>query len=117
MINQFQKRGYSRSLIQQQIDKANLKETKQLLKEKKKDTDTTIPLSLKYNRTLSKIKEIVMTQCHLLHIHPNPVEIIQNPPILAFRRNKNLRDITGTKLTENGKVKRKSTNKINVHHA
>ena len=79
MINQFQKRGYSRSLIQQQIDKANLKERKQLLKEKKKDTDTTILLSLKYNRTLCKIKEIVMTQCHLLHIHPNPAEIIQNP--------------------------------------
>ena len=60
MINQFQKRGYNRSLIEQQINKANLQERKQLLKEKKKETATNIPLSLKYNRTLPKIKEIVM---------------------------------------------------------
>ena len=59
MINQFQIRGYKSSLIEQQIDKANLREREQLLKEKKKDTATTIPLSLKYNRTLTKIKEIV----------------------------------------------------------
>ena len=49
---------------------------------------------------------------HLVHINPNLAEIFQNPPILAFRRNKNLRDIIGTKLIENGKVKRKFTNKI-----
>ena len=67
MINQFKKRGYNRSLIEQQIDKANLQESERLMKEKKKDTDTTIPLSLKYNRTLPKIKEIVMKHWHLLH--------------------------------------------------
>ena len=49
MINQFQKRGYDRSLIEQQINKANLQERKQLLKEKKKETATNISLSLKYN--------------------------------------------------------------------
>ena len=53
-----------------------------------------------------------MKHWHLLHINPNLAEIFQNPPILAFRRNKNLRDIVGTKLIENGKVKRKCTNKI-----
>ena len=51
-----------------------------------------------------------MKHWHLLHINPNLAEIFQNPPILAFRRNKNLRDIIGTKLIENGKVKRKFTN-------
>ena len=112
MINQFQKRGYNRSLIEQQIDKANLQKREQLLKEKKKETTTNIPLSLKYNRTLPKIKEIVMKHWHLLHINPNLAEIFQSPPILAFRRKKNLRDIIGTKLIENGKVKRKFTNQI-----
>ena len=32
MIYQFQKRGYDRSLIQQQINKANLQKREQLLK-------------------------------------------------------------------------------------
>ena len=53
-----------------------------------------------------------MKHWHLLHINPNLAEIFQNPPILAFHRNKNLRDIIGTKLIENGKVKRKFANKI-----
>ena len=53
-----------------------------------------------------------MKHWHLLHINPNLAEIFQNSPIFAFRRNKNLRDIIGTKLIENGKVKRKFTNKI-----
>ena len=48
MINQFQKRGYDRSLIEQQINKANSQKREQLLKEKKKETDANIPLSLKY---------------------------------------------------------------------
>ena len=59
LINQFQKCGYNRSLIQQQIDKANLQEREQHLEEKKKENATNIPLSLKYNRTLPKIEEIV----------------------------------------------------------
>ena len=75
-------------------------------------TATNTPLSLKYNTTLLKIKEIVMKHWHLLHINPSLAEMFQNPPIFAFRRNKNLRDIIGTKLIENGKVKRKFTNKI-----
>ena len=58
------------------------------------------------------MKEIVMKYWHFLHINPNLAEIFQNPPILAFRRKKKLRDIIGTKLIENGKVKRKSTNNI-----
>ena len=53
-----------------------------------------------------------MKHQHLLHINPNLAEIFQNPPISAFRRIKNLREIIGTKLIENSKVKGKFTNKI-----
>ena len=51
-----------------------------------------------------------MKHGHLLHTNPNLAEIFQNPSILAFRRNKNLRNIIATKLIENGKVKMKFTN-------
>ena len=50
MIRQFQKCGYDRSLIEQQINKANLQEGEQLLKDKIKETATNIPLLLKYNK-------------------------------------------------------------------
>ena len=81
-------------------------------KKKKKETVTNISLSPKYNRTLPKIKNVLMIHWHLLLIKPNIAEIFQNPPILTVLQNKNLRDIIGTKLIENGKVKRKFTNKI-----
>ena len=112
MINQFQKRSYDRSVIEQQINRANLQEREQLLEETKKETGTNISLSLKYNRILPQIKEIVMKNLHLLHINPNLAEIFENQPISAFRRNKNLRDIISTKLIENSKVQKKFTNKI-----
>ena len=53
IINQIQKHG---SLIEQQIDKANLHEREQLLKEKKEKVTTNNSLSLKYNITFPKIK-------------------------------------------------------------
>ena len=81
-------------------------------KRKQKETATNIPLLLKYNRILPKMKEIITKHWHLLHINPNLAEIVQNPPIFAQRWNKKLRDIIGTKLIENGKVKREFTNKI-----
>ena len=75
MIKQFQKRGYDILFIEQQINKANLQEREQLLKEKKKETATNIPLSLKCNRRLPKIREIFMKHWHLPHIKPNLAEI------------------------------------------
>ena len=78
----------------------------------KNDASTNIPLSLKCNATLPKIKEVVLKQWVLLDINRNLYEIFQNPPILAFCRNNILRDIIGTKLIENGNVKREFTNKI-----
>ena len=63
MINQFQRRLYDRSVIEQQINKANLQEREQLLEEKKKETATNILLSLKYNGIIPQIKEIVMKIC------------------------------------------------------
>ena len=43
MINRFQKRGYGSSLIEQQINKANLQKREQLLKQTKKETAANIP--------------------------------------------------------------------------
>ena len=70
-----------------------------------------LQLSL-YRSNITEHSQIVMKHWHLLHIYSNLAEIFQNPPILAFHRNKNFRNIIGTKLIENVKVKSKFTNKI-----
>ena len=114
MINQFQKRGYNSSLIEQQINKANLQEKEQLLKAKKNRHRHNYPFIAQIQQNTPKIKESIIKHWHLLHMNPNLAKIFQNPPILAFHRNKNLGDTIETKLTENAKVKRKFTNKINT---
>ena len=55
---------------------------------------------------------VKLSYWHLLHKNRNLAEIFQNPSIFAFRKNKSLRYIIGTKLIENGKVKKNFTNKI-----
>ena len=73
MVKEFHKGGYNRSLIEQQIDKANLQEREQLLKEQKKDSAATVPLLLK-NKSIK--------HQYLLYINTNLAEIFQNPPNL-----------------------------------
>ena len=38
---------------------------------------------------------IIDKNCHVLEIEPKLKEIFAEPPILAFKRNKNLKDIIG----------------------
>ena len=76
---------YNSSLIEYEIDKTKLQEREQLLKEKKKRK--TLP-QLSF---ITQIQQNTPEHWHLVHITPNLAEIFQNPPILAFCRNKNLR--------------------------
>ena len=54
-----------------------------------------LPLTVTYNRTLPDLKTIIDKNWHILQIEPKLKEIFAEPPILAFKRNKNLRDIIG----------------------
>ena len=110
MVNQFHKRGYNRSLIEQQIDKANLQEREQLLKEKKKQNAINTPLSLKYNKTPPKINcyETLATSAYKPKYSSNmsKCNCFSLPPKQKPQR------LFGKKLIEKGKLKRKFTNKI-----
>ena len=67
-----------------------------------------LPLSVTYNRTLPNIKNILQQHWHLLKIDPTLEETFQQAPILAFRKNRNLKDIIVGNKIEFNKVKRKS---------
>ena len=54
-----------------------------------------LPLTVTYNRTLPGLKTIIDKNWHILQIEPKLKEIFAEPPILAFKRNKNLRDLIG----------------------
>ena len=62
------------------------------------------PLTVTYNRTLRDLKTIIDKNWHNLQIEPKLKEIITEALILAFKRNKNLRNIIGgNKVFDNKK--------------
>ena len=58
-----------------------------------------------YNRILADLKRIIHKHWHILQIESQLKENFAEPPILAFKRNKNLRDIIeGIKVFNNKKT-------------
>ena len=84
---------------------------KNLLEEKAKKQSNRIPLVSTYNRTLPNVKRAISNNWNLLHINQEFKDLFQKPPILAFRRNRNLYDLLGCKNVVDGKVQRLSKKK------
>ena len=66
---------------------------------------------LTYNRTLSNVKTAISNNWNLLHINQEFKDVFQEPPILAFRRNRALYDLLGCKNIVDGKLQRLSKKK------
>ena len=66
-----------------------------------------IPLVLKFNRTLPNIKKVIDEHWHLLQINPKLKNAFQGKPIIAYKRNRNLKEIIGSNKILNNKVIRK----------
>ena len=67
-----------------------------------------IPLVLRLDKTLPNIKEIVNKHWHLLQINPNHKNIVEEKPIIDYRRIRNLRELIGSNRTLNDRVVRKN---------
>ena len=64
-----------------------------------------------YNRTLPNVKRAISENWNLLHINQELKDVFQEPPILAFRRNRNLCELLGCKKNVDGKLQRLSKKK------
>ena len=67
---------------------------------------TRIPCVITYIHQLPNIKEAINKHWDILKMNPQLKTIFTEKPIMAYRRNTNLRDILGQKTILNGKVKR-----------
>ena len=68
---------------------------KELLNKIKTSNTERLPLTVTYNRTLPDLKTIIDKNWHILQIESKLKFFFAEPPILAFKRNKNLKDIIG----------------------
>ena len=105
LLNTLTKTGYNKTDTTTQINRAITIPRNELLNKIKTSNTERLPLTVTYNRNLPDLKEIIDKNWHILQIEPKLKEIFAEPPILTFKRNKNLRDtIGGNKVLDNKKV-------------
>ena len=87
-----------------------------LLTPKSKEKDQKrIPFITTYNKTLTNLKQIINKHWYLLQIHSNLRTAFEQEPLIAYRRNKNLGDLIGSKKMLDGKVVRKNISKKQLY--
>ena len=79
--------------------------SRKLAEQNKSEKGSYLPLSVTYNKTLPNIKNILQQYWHLLKIDLTLEDTFQQTPILAVRRNRNLKDVISSNKVEFNKVK------------
>ena len=95
LLNTLTKRGYNKKDTTTQINRAISIPRNELLNKIKTSNTERLSLTVTYNRTPPDLKRIIDKNWHILQIEPKLKEIFAEPPILTFKRNKNLKDIIG----------------------
>ena len=109
LLEKFQEKGYKDSDIIEQFNKASNKEREQLLTYKTKDANPKIVFSTKYNKNLPNIGKAIHDNWNTLHINDEIGRSFKDKPVIAFKRNDNLKRLIGqTRISKNKKVVRKS---------
>ena len=109
LVDNFTSRGYKLENIQSQVVKASSISREQALKSSDKKKSDRIPFITTYNRTLPPISHILRKHWDILKIDPELQNLFSEPPMMAYRRNKNLKDQIGGNTIANDLVCRKNT--------
>ena len=100
----FLERGYPSAKIDEQLERAKTIDRKLLLNGVDKGkTDNRIPFITTFNKNLPNINTTINTHWHLLQTNTAISKSFKAKPMVAFRRNKNLRDLIGQTHISNGK--------------
>ena len=99
-------RGYKEQEINEGIERTRTLDRQKLLEEKTQKQSDRIPLVLKYDLILPNVKKKQTNNWNLLHINQEKEDLFQEPPILAFKRNRNLYDLLKCKNIEDRNLQR-----------
>ena len=99
----FADRGYPGNKLNEQKERTIDIDRTDLLQDKEKRESKRIPFTTTFNKELPEIKSIVNKHWHLLQTNRDIAPSFEERPVLAFRRNKNLRDILGQTHLSRGK--------------
>ena len=91
----FIERGYKEHILNDEIDKVDNIDRKDLLSKKEKNIKDRTSCLINFNRKLPMMRKIINKHWNFLQINPGLEEIFQNNPFVAYKKNKNLQEITG----------------------
>ena len=101
----FHERGFPKASTEQQKNKTNGVMRSSLLIDKEKTRTIRTPFTTTYNELHPPIRKIINSHWDILRTHDELAETFNEKPVVAFRRNKNLRDILGqVHLSRNKKI-------------
>ena len=87
------KRGYNNASINHCFNKASGIDRKDLIQYKEKNANNRVPFVITYHPALSNLSSIVREHWTTIQKHPELCKIFKEPPVLAFRKPKSLKDI------------------------
>ena len=89
-----EQRGYNKEALAPQFERATAKPREDcLLPSLKKRQSPQIPLVVTYSPTLPSLSKITGQHHHILHLSERTKRAFPQPPTIAYRRPKNLRDL------------------------
>ena len=109
-------RGFKEKVLDREFQRLSEIERDALLTPKSKEKDQKrIPFITIYNKTLPNLKQIINKHWHLLQINSNLRTTFEQEPLIAYRRNKNLGDLIGSKKILDGTVVLKNNSKKQLY--
>lgn len=103
LSTKFNERGFPRETTEAQKLRTNTVERKDLLIDKEKRPNSRTPFTTTFNRHHPPIQKIINAHWPLLHTNKKTSEAFAERPVVAYRRNKNLREILGQVHISRGK--------------
>ena len=100
-------RGYHADEVEEQIQKTSSVKPGNLFGTK--NTSKRIPFVVTYNRTLPPISKILRKHWSILQLDNNLKSLFEEPPVIAYRRCRNLRDLIGGNKLVNDKCLKPKT--------
>ncbi|XP_066925555.1 uncharacterized protein [Clytia hemisphaerica] len=107
MKDAFIRRGYKAENLNKQFDKVKIKNREDLLKYNNTKNKQQIAFITTFNKNLPPIRTLLEKHWDILNINERFQDTFQQTPVIAYRRNKNLKDLLGQTSISNNKVSRK----------
>ena len=87
-------RGYRTTLVRKILTEVQFSDRTKALCNKTKKAEEVLPSVTTYNRAAPNLKKILMKYWHITQQQPKLAHIFKQPPIVSYRKEKSLKDIS-----------------------